>query len=148
MNKHRGKRTADGKWVIGDLVTETDGDLNVIRSFIHLRLSPIEFNGDSLTSKLCLHEVEPETVGQYTNYYGLEFYDGDVISVDCDCDSEYGCTHSPGKYLVVWNEETAGYALKNLNNRIFYSLDNYGEENMHNIGNRWDNPDLLEGEKI
>ncbi len=92
--------------------------------------------------------VDPETVGQYTNYYGIEFYDGDIISVDCDCDSEYGCTHPDGRYLVVWNEETAGYALKSLNNRIFYALDNFGEENMHNIGNRWDNPDLLEGEKI
>jgi hypothetical protein len=92
--------------------------------------------------------VDPETVGQYTDYYGLEFYDGSIISVACDCDSEYGCTHPDGKYLVVWDEDTAGYALKSIRNGRLHPLDEYGVENMQVIGDRWDNPDLLEGEKI
>lgn len=126
---HHMYQSDDPLWAYGSLVVDIDG-----RHFI------LNDHGGFRT----MDEVDPETVGQYSNYYDVKFYDGDIISVDCDCDSEYGCNHFAGRYLVVWNEETAGYALKNLNNRIFYALDNFGEENMHNIGNRWDNPEFLE----
>ena len=130
--KYRGKRIDNGEWVHGNLIG-TDvivGDI-------------VDWDDEYFCTEFW-YKVDPETVGQYSSYYDIKFYDGDIISVDCDCDSEYGCNHLAGRYLVVWNEETAGYALKNLNNRIFYALDNFGEENMHNIGNHWDNPDLLE----
>ncbi|MBY0020759.1 hypothetical protein H7K28_06895 [Paenibacillus polymyxa] len=88
-------------------------------------------------------EVDPATVGQYVNYYGIEFYNGDIMLIACDCDSEYGCTHNDGIYTVVWNKETAGYALKSQSNGRLYPLDEYGEENMHVAGNIYDNPELL-----
>lgn len=141
-NKFRGKRKDNGEWVngYGVIVGEHYG-----RIYGEEREASIFVEYDKVSRlNFQLVDVDPETVGQYSNYYDIKFYDGDIISVDCDCDSEYGCYHLAGRYLVVWNEETAGYALKNLNNRIFYALDNFGEENMHNIGNRWDNPDLLE----
>lgn len=92
------------------------------------------------------YQVDPETVGQYTDYYGLEFYDNDIIAIFCDCDSEFGCYHRDGIYKVTWNCETAGYALERQHDGKLVSLDEYGEENMRVIGNVWENPELWEGD--
>jgi uncharacterized phage protein (TIGR01671 family) len=64
--KFRGKRKSDGDLFYGDLVTETNGNFEVQRAFIHVRLLEINFTEDSLTSRIVIHEVEPETVGQFT----------------------------------------------------------------------------------
>lgn len=64
--KFRGKRIDNGEWQIGDLITETDADLKVIKAFIHTRLSNVNFTENALSSMVVLYEVDPETVGQYT----------------------------------------------------------------------------------
>lgn len=89
------------------------------------------------------YQVDPETVGQLV--YG-DNYTGDIFAVVCDCDSEYGCSHPTEKYELVWHERYFQYGFKRGDK--FVLLDEFGEENIHKIGSRWDNPDLLEGEKI
>ncbi|MGG4500414.1 YopX family protein [Paenibacillus polymyxa] len=122
----------DNQWLEGfgvDFCEMTDG---TTEAYLYTN-----FNG------VC--RVIPETVGQYVNYYGIEFYNGDIMLIACDCDSEYGCTHNDGIYTVVWNKETAGYALKSQSNGRLYALDEFGEENVHIAGNIHDNPELLQG---
>ncbi|MDF2815717.1 MAG: hypothetical protein K0Q81_1917 [Paenibacillus sp.] len=131
--KYRGIRIDNKEWVYGYLIGK-----NVIVGEI------VEWDSEYFNTEFW-RKVDPETVGQYNNYFGLEFHDGDIISIACDCDSEYGCTHPDGIYVVVWNEYTAGYALKSLRTGYLESLDNYGVENMHVIGNRWEHPHLLGG---
>lgn len=87
--------------------------------------------------------IDPETVGQSFVYYGLELFDGDVIAIPCHCDSEYGCSHGDGEFVVEWDKNRAGYALKL--NGSFNSLDDFDAEDMHVIGNIHDHPHLLEG---
>lgn len=133
--KFRGKRIDNGEWEYG-YYHEKDSAKDRNKAYII----------PSFASALYSYEVDPETVGQYTNYYGLEFYDGDVISIACDCDNEYGCSHPDSIHLVVWDEETAGYALKSIRNGRMYPLDEGGAENMTVIGNIFDHTHLLKGD--
>ena len=88
--------------------------------------------------------VDPETVGQFTGgvEFGLEgaekrkIFDGDIVQAL----SGYG---GKGVFLVVWNYESAGWYWKHLRGtRMFYGNEAFG---MKILGNRWDNPELLEG---
>ncbi|MNO55012.1 YopX protein [compost metagenome] len=127
----RGKCKETGEWQYGDKVTEING--STIKTFIHNRISPINFNGDSLTSGLVLYEVVPETVGQYINKKdaaGKEIYEGDY-EVD-----RLG-VHFIAKYedgelgMVVWEP---GYEA--------YFDDCVSWDDFTICGNRFDNPDL------
>jgi hypothetical protein len=112
--KFRGKRLDNGEWVFGD-IWQHNGRVDIV-----------DHRAQS-------HPVDPETVGQYVNYYGIEFYDGDLIAVACDCDSEYGCDHGEEIYKVVWDESEAGYRLKKGDRTV--RLDEFGVENMRVVGN-------------
>ncbi|QYK61811.1 YopX family protein [Paenibacillus sp. S25] len=145
-SKFRGKRLDNGSWTQGDLI-QLLGEQGQGRKFIvdNRFGACIDSEGNFVNTEApFVNEVDPETVGQYVNYYGIEFYNGDIMLIACDCDSEYGCTHNDGIYTVVWNKETAGYALKSQSNGRLYPLDEYGEENMHVAGNIYDNPELLQ----
>lgn len=156
--KFRGKRIADGEWIIGDLITEINVHREVVKAFIHLRLSPVDFVGDSLTSKLCLHEVDPETVGQYT---GLddgstkEIYEGDIYQSTIGdhlwvyevkaIGGQFGGTlFGMLLYSNVTTDENDEYYTfeKTIENRGTRSYVGSGE-NVEVIGNVHDNPELL-----
>jgi hypothetical protein len=127
--KFRGKHVSlvdqfdSGQWVHGYLSA-------------HNYINSEELGGEML--------VDPATVGQVITYYGKEFAKGDLIAIPCYCDSEYGCSHGDGIYEFCWNQEIAGYALRLKGKGRFESLDNYDVDDMTVIGNRWDNPELLE----
>lgn len=166
--KFRGKRIEDGEWIIGDLVTETDADLIVKRMFIHLRLSPVDFVGDSLTSKLRLHEVDPETVGQYTGLKDKqchEIYENDIAIHDGSCGALVSAPYGiPRKYgtgesfifstiecgLVARHISSFGDSMYEVPNCIIKGwkiIDAYQLWNLQGgfkiIGNVHDNPELL-----
>lgn len=130
----RGKCKETGEWQYGDKVTEING--STIKTFIHNRISPIKFNGDSLTSGLVLYDVVPETVGQYTGLkdrHGKEGYRKDlwlfhgvVYTIELDEDDAMFYLKHPSIKATPDDQ----MAMRNLK---------YGEI----IGNHFDNPDLL-----
>ena len=129
--KFRGKRLDNGEWVAGHYLTRRTKDEGLQHMI-------------SYQDMWGFHEVDPTTVGQVITYYGKEFAKGDLIAIPCYCDSEYGCSHGDGIYEFCWNQEIAGYALRLKGKGRFESLDNYDVDDMTVIGNRWDNPELLE----
>lgn len=100
--------------------------------------------------------VDPETVGQYTGLTdrnGKEIYEGDILT------SEHYPFQDEGKYnyhgVIEWiDEEASFYMTKRLANKEKRGIsDGISQpiesiEEFEVIGNCWDNPDLLEGEKI
>lgn len=124
--KFRGKRIDNGEWIYGSLL---NGDIIVS--------GPVDVDGEYIG----LGEwssVDPETVGQYGEYFSLKFFTGDTIEIPCDCDSEYGCGHGSDKFVVIWNEEAAGFALKKSDSGRIFFIEDFGEENMHITGNIWE----------
>lgn len=127
-----------GQWHFGSLVTGWMYDEN-------------KHPTDTVYIQKYIHhaavQVLPETVGQTIEYFGKKFSAGDLISIPCYCDSEYGCGHGDGIYEMVWNPETAGFALRFKGVGRFEALDNYDSDDMLVVGNRWDNPELLGEER-
>lgn len=139
--KFRGKRISDGDWMIGDLVTVVNGDFATERTFIHLRLSDVGFTQDGLTSQLCLHEVDPETVGQYTGLKdrnGKEIYEGDIGYVVID---RYGDPRKP--FLSVVECDRCFWSFRHLERNDLHEI--WPKDQFEVIGNIYENPNLLEG---
>ncbi|WFB57493.1 YopX family protein [Paenibacillus sp. BR1-192] len=95
------------------------------------------------------YEVDPETVGQDSGLKdrnGKEIYEGDIVrypdaymnGVDGDWD-EVTCVGE-----IKWDDDQAQFYVTNresIDNEDFWEAIDEAEV----IGNRWDNPDLLEG---
>lgn len=78
--------------------------------------------------------VDPDTVGQYTGNPKIG-YDGDIIAI--------GEGNVPA--LVFWDEKDCAFKLKNLKRNEVHDINKYSLQFVGKIiGNRWDNPDLLE----
>lgn len=139
--KFRGKSANGGGWVYGYYVYTFE----------------IGYNSEGLTDvpprkhyifgnsgDFC--EVDPETVGQYIGDKN-KGYEGDIISYVEPERGEHGDIMDYNHYrgVVEWDNERSGFILR---------CPNGGNEwlehlvNTRVVGNRWDNPDLLEGEKI
>jgi uncharacterized phage protein (TIGR01671 family) len=114
----RGKRIDNGEWVEGDLTRYSEH-----MSYI---------TADLIEGKV--FETLTETVGQYTGLKdcnGKRIFDGDIVK-----EKEYDII-----FLVEWSDESLCYFVKTLNGGRDYLCDIWDCEI---IGNRWDNPELLE----
>lgn len=92
-----------------------------------------------------IYQAEPEiqkypvygdTVGQYTGLddrNGVRIFEGDILQ-------NYGKTRT---FLVEWSDDCGMFALKEKNDHDSDFADYYGYE-LEVIGNRYDNPELLE----
>lgn len=129
--KFRGKRIDTGEWVYGDLI-ENQG-----RYYIYYATSDTTLENEDDTIIVLAEEVDPDTVGQYTgkkDRNGKEIYEGDIIGGSNGSINGY---EWPFKLLIKWNDERCEF-----NTPAWGYMDSTHYYNV--IGNRWDNPELLE----
>ena len=92
-------------------------------------------------------EVDPETVSEYT---GLKersskcIFEGDIVRFDFEDDEG---NYSPDDYLIFFKD--GAFRAQYLRNREGdpYELDDICIDEGYVVGNKWDNPELLEVEK-
>lgn len=136
--KFRGKRIDNGEWVYGYLYgpnaiigmdsTYTVTSLGVIISGIH--------------------EVIPETIGQYTGLHdkrGAEIYEGDVVRTHFS----FGNEVSQEPFVIIWDKERAmfkGIKPEHSKDDYLASFSFFPEQRFiyEVIGNIHENPELLE----
>jgi hypothetical protein len=148
--KFRGKRIDNGEWVYG--------------SYTHCR--DVEGNSSIIPFRANYHvPVDPETVGQVFDFGDKddnELYPGDIIKTVHTRASENAPTDDPFSDTATGYEEyekvglieyhrgyTFGPRLRwKKGHMMIPNTSTLWRMKAVRIGNRWDNPDLLEGEKI
>jgi hypothetical protein len=128
VHPYRGKRIDNGEWVHGFALEAWDGTSHIITSFGPYATNCLECGSNETES----HEIDPETVGQYTGLNdknGKEMFDGDLW-----------ISRPEGRpYEIKWYE--TGWYLYLNKTKHYENADglSLGEK----VGNRWDNPELL-----
>lgn len=141
----RGKRIDNGEWAYGNFVM--DATEQVQRE--NIPLEPILADGfirryDLAQQKIVMHEVDRETIGQYTGLtdkYGKKIFEGDIVK-------HYNHTDNPEKYeiyRVEFCQRTCKFVGR-LNDNWYAQLAQHIEKHYEIIGNIHDNPELLKGE--
>lgn len=125
--KFRGQRKDNKKWVVGSAIK--------IGKLVYILPECV----DQSAFIDCIVEVIPETVGQYTglkDIKGKEIYEGDICSISKKIDM---------KIIVDYKE--AGFGWSDEYNNLAFRGHGYLKQILKDIeiiGNRWDNPELLE----
>ena len=131
--KFRGKcideTTDNGKWIVGSLLQDDNGIFMIVCFVDHHEQ---------------WYRVDPDTVGQYTGIIdknGKEIYEGDIIT------KSHGIRSS--RHMVLYYPYTASFVAKLVGT---HDCSNIGQDWVIKyctavIGNRFDNPELLEGGK-
>lgn len=136
----RGKRVDDGEWVYGSFVM----DVIELLKREQLTENPILADGfirryDFQNRKVEMHEVERETVGQYTGLTdrnGTKIFEGDIVKTDKFSE--------PNKiYIIKYDLQFAAFICEDKWNMYFVTFDGDSEQ-FEVIGNIHDNPELLE----
>lgn len=127
----RGKDSITKRWVYGALVQQQDDPLRE-KAFI-ISYSNYQF-GDF--SEAVMHEVDPETVGQYTGFVdknSKKIFEGDIVSI---------YNSKAFLFAVEWNNQ---YVLKCTTNGVSDNIFNVIEspEDVEVVGNIYDNPELI-----
>jgi len=91
------------------------------------------------------YDVIEDTIGQYTGLKdknGTKIFEGDIVKYRLENHQTRELYYE--NFIVVWNEETASYTIKN-DSKGTLCID-YVPRSGEVIGNKWDNPELLEEE--
>lgn len=141
----RGKRIDNGEWVYGsfcmDAVEQKNGPCGV-DGFIRLY--------DSDKGKMQMHEVDRETVGQYTgltDLHGKKIFEGDFIKIRFESDSPTN-PYEPIVWYdlakVFWSSEHYGWYATFASGEELSMWEYDNPDDVESVGNVHDNPELLE----
>ena len=126
----RGKRLDNGEWVYGSFCMDAREQFNGlcgVDGFVRLY--------DKAKGKMQSHEVDRETVGQYTGLMdknGERIFEGDVLTVDGE----------DGFFVLEFQEDTARFVMSG--DSIVVDFDNFWSYEVEVMGNIHDNTELLE----
>lgn len=149
----RGK-AVDGKWYYGSLLVDTYHEPNWedLKNPKERKVFQISYRNSDFINHYQYITVDPETIGQYTGLKdknGKKIYEGDIFEIEDE-----------GYFVVQWSGagyfelQFYGYYERCLDGNAYETcwglLDcepiwNYDIEKMSVIGNKYDNPELLEG---
>ena len=95
-----------------------------------------------------LLDIDINTLGQFTELKdenGKEIYEGDIVLIDAYTYTEPEFSEA---YLIEYNELLGMWELKNLEDnkdiKTFEDLNGWYKLDIELLGNKWDNPELLE----
>ena len=139
--RFRGKRVDSGKWVYGNLIVDKNGGCWIVGEMVEAceEYCNIEF----------WYKVDPATVGQYVNHkdkHGTEIYEGDILHIKYGSEGGYQKDYSD---IVGWNDYFMGFVGVGMGSP-YAEPDAFDPDvfcRAEVSGNRWDNPELLEGGK-
>lgn len=154
INKYRGIRSYDKKWIYGSLLIDNNGDFHILESNIiekdghHIYIdsdSPMFFDND--------------TIGQFTGLFdkqGVEIYEGDIVKCVSELFSNFG-KYPTGEYATEYYEICSRngdrpycFGTRKLN-RDYVSKDilkSVAEKYYEVIGNIYENPELMKGDEL
>lgn len=140
--RFRGKNIKTKEWVYGHLFFFGDGRYFITPKGVKVEGDTGEEPSEFILRGVQCFEVEPKTVGQYTNqenHEDKEIYEGDYVSKEMDNGFDYGEFEGvveliDGKWVI--------------NNRVNHYEELFTEiEQIEILGNIYDNSELLEVEE-
>lgn len=146
--KFRGRNIQNGKWIYGDSIKHTDNPVG------GTKVADVLYIGNKIpkarkAGAMKWMPVDPEMVGQFTGLLdrnGKEIYEGDIVNLYCNYRGKKKRKAPKSECgVVVWSLcglriKTKDYPDAPWNHRLIQC-----SKQIEVIGNRFDNPDLLNG---
>lgn len=157
----RAKRTDNDEWVYGYYFQELDFENKPITSSIVRNI--ITKNPIYKTTEQGVYEIDINTLGQYTGLKdrnGTKIFEGDIVKLTRT--HIYAPTTSfhnkdlVSLHKIYWDEEEHAFYQRHFNieskqfiggGSLVFNDERADENIIEIVGNIWDNPELLKGEK-